>query len=151
MKKYATVDNPKSVRILTSALTWFFLRTVPSSRNAKPACIASTMIAPSRMKSVSALVRSASIDFRPPCDWRPPPPPRLPLKREVKLRQKRAGKRHARERTRAVRARLEQQFALGRERLEVVAEHAVERVVETQHVHGCDHLSVLDPERSEAR
>ena len=28
--------------ILTNALTWFFLRTVPTSKNAKPACIAST-------------------------------------------------------------------------------------------------------------
>ena len=53
MKKYAMVDTAKSTRILTNALTWFFLRTVPSSRNAKPACMASTMIAPSRMKSAS--------------------------------------------------------------------------------------------------
>ncbi len=33
------VETEKSTRILTSALTWFFLRTVPSSRKAKPACI----------------------------------------------------------------------------------------------------------------
>ena len=38
------VETAKSTRIFTSALTWFFLRTVPSSRKAKPACIASTMI-----------------------------------------------------------------------------------------------------------
>jgi hypothetical protein len=56
MKKYASVDIAKSTRIFTSALTWFFLRTVPSSRKAKPACMASTMIAPSRMNRTSAEV-----------------------------------------------------------------------------------------------
>jgi hypothetical protein len=61
MKKYATVDTAKSTRILTSAFTWFFLRTVPSSRNANPECIASTMIAPSRMNSVSVPVFSVSM------------------------------------------------------------------------------------------
>ena len=59
MKKYATVETAKSTRILTSALTWFFVRTVPSSRNAKPACIASTMIAPSRMNSASPPARAS--------------------------------------------------------------------------------------------
>jgi len=39
---------------LTSALTWFLRRTVPSSRNAKPACMASTMTAPRRRNRVSA-------------------------------------------------------------------------------------------------
>ena len=43
------VDTEKSTRIFTSALTWFFLRTVPSSRKAKPECMARTMMAPSRM------------------------------------------------------------------------------------------------------
>src|SRR6266508_2985802 len=47
--------------IFTSALTWFFLRTVPSSRNAKPACIASTITAPMRMNSVSLLAFNASM------------------------------------------------------------------------------------------
>src|SRR5512134_2467674 len=47
--------------IFTSAFTWFFLRTVPSSRNAKPACIASTITAPRRMNSVSVLVFKASM------------------------------------------------------------------------------------------
>ena len=61
MKKYAIVDTAKSTRIFTSAFTWFFLRTVPSSRNAKPACIASTMIAPSRMNSVSLAAFSVSM------------------------------------------------------------------------------------------
>ena len=65
MKKYATVETAKSTRIFTSALTWFFLRTVPSSRNAKPACIASTMIAPSRMNSASAPCLIGSIDSSP--------------------------------------------------------------------------------------
>src|SRR3990172_2855702 len=55
------VDMEKSVRIFTSALTWFFERTVPSSRKAKPACIASTITAPIRMKSTSALVFNDSI------------------------------------------------------------------------------------------
>ncbi|MNR53222.1 hypothetical protein D3C85_1731960 [compost metagenome] len=54
MKKYAMVETAKSTRIFTSALTWFFLRTVPSSRNAKPACIAKIMMAPSRINSASA-------------------------------------------------------------------------------------------------
>src|SRR3990167_8355053 len=53
MKKYASVETAKSARILTSAFTWFFLRTVPSSRKAKPACIASTMIAPSSTNKTS--------------------------------------------------------------------------------------------------
>ena len=39
--------------IFTSALTWFFSRTVPTSRKAKPACMASTMMAPMRMKKTS--------------------------------------------------------------------------------------------------
>ncbi len=53
MKKYAIVETLKSTRIFTSALTWLLRRTVPSSRKANPACIASTMMAPSRMNSVS--------------------------------------------------------------------------------------------------
>src|SRR5262245_10101454 len=53
MKKYAIVDTEKSTRIFTSALTWFFLRTVPSSRNANPPCIASTITAPMRMNNAS--------------------------------------------------------------------------------------------------
>src|SRR6188474_1245829 len=61
MKKYATVEMAKSTRIFISAFTWFFLRTVPSSRNAKPACIARTMIAPSRMNRTSEPCFSASI------------------------------------------------------------------------------------------
>ena len=63
MKKYAIVETAKSTRIFISALTWFFLRTVPSSRNAKPACIASTMIAPSRMNRTSEDVFRASMRF----------------------------------------------------------------------------------------
>jgi hypothetical protein len=59
--KYTTVETEKSTRILTSALTWFFLRTVPSSRKAKPACMASTMMPPSRMNSASEPCFSASI------------------------------------------------------------------------------------------
>ena len=39
--------------ILTMALTWFFSRTVPTSRNAKPACIANTRIAPMSKKKTS--------------------------------------------------------------------------------------------------
>ena len=65
MKKYATVDTEKSARIFTSALTWFLLRTVPSSRNANPACIASTMIAPSKMNSASLLIFKVSMRFLP--------------------------------------------------------------------------------------
>src|SRR3954470_7716259 len=61
MKKYATVDTEKSTRIFISALTWLLRRTVPSSRNAKPACIASTMIAPSRMNKTSADVLCSTI------------------------------------------------------------------------------------------
>src|SRR3982751_1891698 len=53
MKKYAMVDTEKSTRIFIRALTWFLRRTVPSSRNAKPACIARTRIAPSRMNRTS--------------------------------------------------------------------------------------------------
>src|SRR4051812_11145387 len=53
MKKYATVEIEKSTRIFISALTWFLRRTVPSSRNANPACIARTMMAPSRMNRTS--------------------------------------------------------------------------------------------------
>src|SRR5665213_1761396 len=60
MKKYAIVETEKSTRIFISAFTWFFLRTVPSSRNAKPACIASTITAPSSMKRTSAGVFMAS-------------------------------------------------------------------------------------------
>src|SRR5262245_13626360 len=60
------VETEKSTRILTSALTWFFLRTVPSSRNANPACMASTRIAPSRMNRASLLCLSCSIES-PPC------------------------------------------------------------------------------------
>src|SRR6185437_2350390 len=54
MKKYATVETEKSTRIFMIAFTWFLRRTVPSSRKAKPACIASTITAPSRMKRTSA-------------------------------------------------------------------------------------------------
>src|SRR3569832_567452 len=39
--------------IFTSAFTWFFLRTVPTSRKAKPACMASTITAPIRTKRTS--------------------------------------------------------------------------------------------------
>src|SRR4030066_26823 len=53
MKKYATVETLKSTRIFMSAFTWFFLRTVPTSRNAKPACMASTRIAPMSIKNTS--------------------------------------------------------------------------------------------------
>jgi hypothetical protein len=57
------VDTAKSTRIFTNALTWFFLRTVPSSKKAKPACIASTMMAPSRMNkaSVPCLIESMGL------------------------------------------------------------------------------------------
>src|SRR3972149_8292216 len=55
------VDMEKSVRILTSALTWFLKRTVPSSRKAKPECIASTRIAPSSTNSTSEPDLNASI------------------------------------------------------------------------------------------
>src|SRR5450830_119758 len=61
------VDTAKSTRILTRALTWFFLRTVPSSRNAKPACIASTMMPPSRTNSASALVLLTAMKPLPEC------------------------------------------------------------------------------------
>src|SRR5689334_23631222 len=61
MKKYATVDTAKSTRIFMRAFTWFLRRTVPSSRNAKPACMARTMIAPSRMKRTSEDVFSGSM------------------------------------------------------------------------------------------
>src|SRR5574340_1024478 len=47
------VDTEKSVRILTSALIWFFLRTVLSSRKANPACMASTMMPPSNTNNTS--------------------------------------------------------------------------------------------------
>src|SRR5215203_5622025 len=60
------VDTAKSTMILTRALTWFFARTVPSSRKANPPCIASTMIAPSRMNSASPPLR-ASFMSSPPC------------------------------------------------------------------------------------
>src|SRR5512133_3653176 len=56
-----TVETEKSTRIFTSAFTWFFLRTVPNSRNAKPACMASTMMPPSRMNKASEPCFSASI------------------------------------------------------------------------------------------
>src|SRR3954468_23046453 len=59
--KNAIGEMEKSLRIFTSALTWFFLRTVPSSRKAKPACMARTMIPPSRMNKASAPCLSASI------------------------------------------------------------------------------------------
>src|SRR5689334_19432459 len=36
-----------------SAFTWLLRRTVPSSRNAKPACMASTITAPIRMNNTS--------------------------------------------------------------------------------------------------
>src|SRR3569623_1578219 len=39
--------------LFTSAFTWFFLRTVPTSRKAKPACMASTITAPIRTKRTS--------------------------------------------------------------------------------------------------
>ncbi len=52
MKKYARVDTAKSVMIFDRALTWFFRRTVPTSRKAKPACMASTITAPIRRNSV---------------------------------------------------------------------------------------------------
>ncbi|MNW06904.1 hypothetical protein D3C71_2033960 [compost metagenome] len=42
----------KSLRIFDNALTWFLWRTVPTSRNAKPACMASTRMAPMRMNRV---------------------------------------------------------------------------------------------------
>ncbi len=54
MKKYARVETAKSAMILESALTWFFRRTVPTSRKAKPACMASTMTAPAKMNMVLA-------------------------------------------------------------------------------------------------
>src|SRR4030065_749344 len=47
------VETLKSTRIFMSAFTWFFLRTVPTSRNAKPACMASTRIAPMSIKNTS--------------------------------------------------------------------------------------------------
>src|SRR4030042_6188232 len=47
------VETEKSVRILTRALTWFFLRTVQSSRKANPACMASTMMPPSKTNNTS--------------------------------------------------------------------------------------------------
>jgi hypothetical protein len=50
------VDTAKSTMILTRAFTWFFLRTVPSSRKAKPACMARIMMAPSRTNRTSAEV-----------------------------------------------------------------------------------------------
>src|SRR6185437_8998802 len=65
MKKYAIVETEKSTRIFISAFTWFLRRTVPSSRKAKPACIASTITAPSRMNRTSADVLRACIS-RPP-------------------------------------------------------------------------------------
>ncbi len=45
----------KSLRIFDKALTWFFCRTVPTSRKAKPACMANTMTAPIRMNNVLEL------------------------------------------------------------------------------------------------
>jgi hypothetical protein len=62
MKKYAIVETEKSTRIFISAFTWFLRRTVPSSRNANPACIASTSTAPSRMNSTSADVFRPSME-----------------------------------------------------------------------------------------
>ena len=47
------VETEKSTMIFTKAFTWFFLRTVPNSKNAKPACIASTMMAPNNTNSTS--------------------------------------------------------------------------------------------------
>src|SRR5512144_1701225 len=84
MKKYATVETLKSTMIFTSALTWFLRRTVPSSRNANPPCIASTMTAPIRMNSVSLPVFNVSMS--PPCSASRPrgghamlvPPPLFP-------------------------------------------------------------------------
>ena len=148
MKKYATVDTAKSTRILTSALTWFFLRTVPSSRNAKPACIASTMIAPSRMNSVSALARSDSIG-RYPLSFCGRRTDRYSVKFSSDI--ERTGKRRAGQHPRAVRAGRQQQLALGRQRFEVVAEHPEQGVVEAQHVDRRHDLAVLDPERRETR
>src|SRR6185503_19535629 len=55
------VDTLKSTRILTRAFTWFFCRTVPSSRNANPACIARTITAPSRMNRTSVETFKPSI------------------------------------------------------------------------------------------
>src|SRR5262245_7034424 len=61
MKKYATVEMQKSVKILISALTWFLRRTVPTSRKAKPACIAVTITAPIIRKKTSVLDFKASM------------------------------------------------------------------------------------------
>src|SRR4030065_131621 len=53
MKKYATVETLKSTRIFMSAFTWVFLRTETTSRNAMPACMASTRMAPMSKKNTS--------------------------------------------------------------------------------------------------
>ncbi|WP_239988710.1 hypothetical protein [Paramagnetospirillum kuznetsovii] len=47
--------------IFTKALTWFFFRTVPTSRKANPECMAKTITAPKRMKSTSTPVFVVSI------------------------------------------------------------------------------------------
>ena len=47
MNRAAEQAAPAAKQIFINALTWFLRRTVPSSRNAKPACIARTRIAPS--------------------------------------------------------------------------------------------------------
>ena len=59
------VETAKSTRIFTSALTWFLCRTVPSSRKAKPACMASTMMAPSKMKKTSEPCGAGSMRMPP--------------------------------------------------------------------------------------
>ena len=61
IKKYAMVETAKSTKILTKAFTWFFLRTVPNSRKAKPACIARTMMAPSKINKASLPVFKISM------------------------------------------------------------------------------------------
>src|SRR5512138_1602531 len=74
------VETEKSVRILTSALTWFFLRTVPSSRKANPACIASTMMPPSNTNNTSLPVFNASM----------PTPVRIRLKKQIAFQQRKS-------------------------------------------------------------
>src|SRR5688572_22766810 len=48
--------------IFTSALTWFLWRTVPTSRKAKPPCIAKTRIAPRSTKKTSSPTFGLSIE-----------------------------------------------------------------------------------------
>ena len=65
----------KSDIIFTKALTWFLWRTVPTSRKAKPACMASTIMAPSKMNKVLELctrVATALVvvsKVTPRCGW----------------------------------------------------------------------------------